>query len=129
MSKDVVTINNFKLQIMNLLKRTAVLLLMSAIVFLQSCSGCDNENPTAKVSNLGTDEVSIQVKTTGGNTENLNNIAPNGTSATTSYAPGEITYTIVLKGGEELVEVVTLDYCEDYTITVNSDNTDRKSVV
>ncbi len=108
---------------MNLLKKIAPIFLITLTVLLQSCSGCDNENPTAKVSNLGTDEVSVQVKTTGGNTENLNNVPPGETSATTSYAPGEITYTIVLKGGEELVEVVTLDYCEDYTITVNSDNT------
>ncbi len=107
---------------MNLLKKIAPVFLITLTVFLQSCSGCDNENPTAKVTNLGTDEVSVQVKTSGGNTENINNITPNSSSATTSYAPGEITYTVVLKSGQELVETVTVNHCEDYTITVNSED-------
>ncbi|TCI92772.1 hypothetical protein [Tenacibaculum sp. M341] len=108
---------------MNLIKKTFSVLLISFLTFFQSCSECDNENPTAKITNLGTSEVSVQIKTSGGNTENINNIDSGNSSSATSYAPGEITYTIVVKDGTELEQKVTVDFCEDYTIIVNPDNT------
>ncbi|WP_299839179.1 hypothetical protein [uncultured Tenacibaculum sp.] len=108
---------------MNLFKKITPIFLISLMLILQSCSGCDNENPTARVTNQGTDDVSIQVKTSGGNTENINNIASGQSSLTTSYAPGEITYTVVLKNGTELVKTVDVNFCEDYVIIVKSDDT------
>ncbi|WP_075342896.1 hypothetical protein [Tenacibaculum agarivorans] len=108
---------------MKLFKKIVPFFLIVAMAFFQSCSGCDNENPTARVTNQGTDEVSVQVKTTGGNTENINNIESGQSSPTTSYSPGEITYTVVLKSGTELVKTVNVNFCEDYVIIVKSDNT------
>ncbi|OSY89092.1 hypothetical protein WH52_00060 [Tenacibaculum holothuriorum] len=107
---------------MNLLKKISLVVFTLVSLTFYNCSGCDNENPTVKVTNSGTEEVSIQVKTSGGNTENLNNVAPGNSSAPRSFAPGEITYTIVLKDKTELVEKVTVGYCADYTVTIDKDN-------
>ncbi|WP_299679660.1 hypothetical protein [uncultured Tenacibaculum sp.] len=108
---------------MNLFKKIASIFFISLMLIMQSCSSCDNENPTARVTNQGTDDVSVQVKTSGGNTENINNIASGQSSVTTSYAPGEITYTVVLKNGTELVKKIDVNFCEDYVVIVKSDNT------
>lgn len=109
---------------MKLLKKTCIAFFLILLTLnLASCSGCDNENPRARVTNLGTDVVSVQIKTTGGNTENINNIDPDSSSPYVSYSPGAITYTIVLKDNTELVEIVDLAFCTDYQITVENDNT------
>ncbi|MGG8497050.1 hypothetical protein ACQY1Q_11570 [Tenacibaculum sp. TC6] len=108
---------------MKFFKKLAVL---SSALFLamslNSCSGCDNENPRARVNNNGADKVSVQIKTTGGNTENINNIDPGNSSSYTSYAPGEITYTIVLKDNSEVVKTVNMAFCTDYEISIDQNN-------
>ncbi len=97
------------------------LCLISSTLFF-SCDECDNENPRARVSNMGSDDVSVQVKTTGGNTENINNIEPGKASEFKSYAPGEVTYTIVLKSNDEVTETVEMGFCADYEIIITEDN-------
>ena len=96
--------------------------LLGASFLFYNCSGCDNENPTARVSNAGTDKVSVQIKTSGGNTENINNVDPGTLSNATSYAPGQVTYTIVLKDNTEVVETVNMEYCTDYIVTIDQNN-------
>ncbi|WP_348744304.1 hypothetical protein [Tenacibaculum sp. 190524A05c] len=98
-----------------------LLIIMSSTIFT-GCSECNNENPRARVTNLGSEEVSVQVKTTGGNTENINNIEPGKASEFRSYSPGQVTYTIVLKNNEEIVEEVEMGFCADYEIIVDQDN-------
>ncbi|MFY7671684.1 hypothetical protein ACOSP6_11420 [Tenacibaculum sp. MEBiC06402] len=107
---------------MKVFKKFIIFSFLFGLTFLSSCSECDSENPRARVSNLGTEDVSVQVKTSGGNTENINNIEPGKASEYRSYAPGEITYTIVLKNNEEIVEVVEMDFCSDYEIIINENN-------
>ncbi len=108
---------------MKAFKKFFTFLILISLTFFAACSECDNENPRARVSNMGTEEVSVQVKTSGGNTENINNIEPGKASEYRSYAPGQITYTIVLKNNQEVVELVEMDFCSDYEIIINEDNT------
>lgn len=107
---------------MKTFKKFIALSFFISLTVLSSCSECDNENPRARVSNMGTDDVSVQIKTSGGNTENINNIEPGKASEYRSYAPGEITYTIVLKSNEEVLEVVEMDFCSDYEIIIDQNN-------
>lgn len=108
---------------MKLINKVAVLFSAFLVIMsLNSCSGCDNENPRARVNNNGSDKVSVQIKTSGGNTENINNIDPGASSDYASYAPGEITYTIVLKDNTEVVETVTMAFCTDYQISIDQNN-------
>ena len=108
---------------MKVFKKLSIFLLLTVFaVTLNSCSGCDNENPRAKVTNMGTERVSVQVKTSGGNTENINNIEPDTSSDYRSYAPGEITYTIVIDNVDVAEKVVIMDFCSDYIITVDENN-------
>lgn len=108
---------------MYLLKRITPIFFILVLTFtLNSCSGCDNENPSSRVTNMGTDKVSVQIKTSGGNTENINNIDPGKSSTYTSYSPGEITFTIVLKDNSEVVEKVTMSFCTDYEISIDQNN-------
>jgi hypothetical protein len=108
---------------MNALRKVAVLLILSiTFSFLNSCSNCDNEKPRARVSNMSSEDVSVQIKTTGGNTENINNIESGKSSEYRSYDPGLITFTIALKDLEDVVNVVEMDFCSDYEIIINKDN-------
>ncbi|MCT4698815.1 MULTISPECIES: hypothetical protein [Tenacibaculum] len=109
---------------MKLFKRvTSVLLVFIFAITLNSCSGCDNQNPSAKVVNNGTEDVSVQIKTSGGNTENINKIEPGMSSNSVSYASGEVEFTIVLKSGAEVVKTVTMEFCRTYKITIDENNT------
>ncbi|GAB3193829.1 hypothetical protein GCM10027293_00550 [Pontibacter aydingkolensis] len=95
-----------------------------AIMFvagMSSCDKCDGENPRAKVINRGSAEVSVQIKTSNGNTENINNVMPNTSSDSRSYAKGLVTFTITL-GKTELVETVQMDSCHEYDIVIDANN-------
>ncbi len=108
---------------MKLLKRFFSFFLICLFsIHLTSCAECNNENPRARVTNTGTEEVSVQIKTTDGNTENINNIEPGKSSEFRSYETGTITFTIVLEDNQEVIETVEMDFCSEYEIIVNDDN-------
>ncbi len=110
--------------IMKLYKRIiGTLLTLLLIISLNSCSGCDNQDPSARVINNGTVAISVQIKTSEGNTENINNIEPGMSSESVSYAAGEIEYTIVLEDKTEVVETVSMQFCRNYKITLDENNT------
>ena len=58
-----------------------------AVTEFSSCKKCKGENPSARIVNNGTSKASVQIKTSGGNTVNLNNVDPGTSSAYASYAP------------------------------------------
>ena len=61
--------------------KIAALLISLFICFLiVGCDSYDSENPSVLLVNNGTGKADIQIKTSGGNTENMNNIEP-GTSS------------------------------------------------
>lgn len=86
--------------------------------------GCENQNPTVKLVNNGTGKADIQIKTSNGNTENINNVEPGTSSERRSFAPGDIEFTISIQGeADPVVFKLTTLFCTDYTVTINEDNT------
>lgn len=96
-------------------------MLFVSTVILSSCDKCDGENPRARIINNGTKEASVQIKTTGGNTENLNNVPVGTSSDYRSYSPGSITFTITVdKAVRE--ETVQMSECYEYDINIDANN-------
>lgn len=86
--------------------------------------GCENQNPTVKLVNNGTGKADIQIKTSNGNTENINNVEPGTSSERRSFAQGDIEFTISIQGeAETVVYMLTTLFCNNYTVTINEDNT------
>jgi hypothetical protein len=90
-----------------------------------SCSDkCENEEPRARINNSGTGKASVQIKTSGGNTENINNIEPGQSSAWRSYAPGQTEFTVAIQGiSDDTSITVNMIRCLEYDIVIDSANT------
>jgi len=88
-----------------------------------SCSKCKNEDPRARIINNGTDKTSVQIKTSGGNTENINNIEVGTASDYSSYAPGEVEFTVSVGNNSPIVQTVTMLECYEYDIVISANNT------
>ncbi len=106
--------------------KTINYVLMFAIVglfaiALNGCKNCSGEDPRAKIINNGTEKASVQIKTSGGNTVNINNVDPGTTSAYSSYAAGQVTFTITVKS-IPFVKVVDMSQCYDYDIAIDANN-------
>lgn len=105
----------------NLRNVFAIVLTAILAVTVSSCKKCRHENPTARIINNGTNKADVQVKTTGGNTININNVQPNTASDYNSYAPGEATFTINI-ANVNYVKVVDVVECFDYDIAIDASN-------
>lgn len=108
------------------MKKVILPLVFSILIFTIACSddGCENQNPTVKLVNNGTGKADIQIKTSNGNTENINNVEPGTSSEKRSFSPGDIEFTISIQGeADPVVYVLTTLFCNDYTVTINEDNT------
>ena len=108
------------------MKKVILPLVFSILIFTIACSddGCENQNPTVKLVNNGTGKADIQIKTSNGNTENINNVEPGTSSEKRSFAPGDIEFTISIQGeADPVVYVLTTLFCNDYTVTISEDNT------
>jgi hypothetical protein len=105
--------------------RTNLLIIISIICLsINGCSSCDGENPSVLLINNGTGKADIQIKTSGGNTENINNIEPGDLSERRTFAPGEIEFTVSIQGvADPVVYVLFSSSCYDYDVKINSDNT------
>jgi len=106
--------------------KTLKVALMIAIVgffsiSMNSCKDCKNDDPQARILNNGTQSASVQVKTSGGNTININNVEPGTASEYASYAPGQVTFTIVVNS-VNYVQVVDMSTCFDYDISIDANN-------
>jgi len=102
----------------------SILCLAGYLIFIAACSDdCNLENPTVRLVNYGTAKADIQIKTSGGNTENINNIQPGSSSPSRSFAPGEIEFTITIQGEPApVVYQLNVFFCMDYTVSINPDN-------
>ena len=107
------------------MKKLFLIALFTFTMLQISCSDdCENENPTVVLVNNGTDKADIQIKTSGGNTENINNIATGTSSERRSFSRGNIEFTISIQGvAENIVYILPTDYCTAYTVTIKEDNT------
>jgi len=62
----------------------------------------------------------IQIKTSGSNTENINNIEPGKSSKKRSFTHSKIEFTIAIKDAPEPIEYqIYTAYFNDYTVTIN----------
>jgi hypothetical protein len=105
------------------MKKLIMLFLIFGLMFLSCSDECEGENPSVRLTNNGTDKADIQIKTSGGNTVNINNVEAGTTSESKEFAPGEIEFTINIKDvPEPIVYNLTIIYCYDYTVTINPDN-------
>ena len=106
------------------MKNILFLLLISHIFFTACSDECEKENPTVVLVNNGLTKADIQIKTSGGNTENINNILPGESSEKRSFATGRIEFTIAIQGVQDPVEYnLSTSYCTEYTVSINEDNT------
>ena len=102
--------------------RNLVIILITAAAFTTiSCKKCKDEDPSARIINNGTENASVQIKTSGGSTININNVAPGAASEYASYVPGVVTFTITVSN-KEYVETVTMEECFKYDIAIDSKN-------
>ncbi len=101
-------------------------IVMSTLLFssLASCSeGCSNEDPRARITNNGTDKASVQIKTSNGNTENINGIEKGQSSVWASYAAGNIEFTVAIQGvPDDQVIKVDMVNCWEYNIVIDAQN-------
>lgn len=105
--------------------KSLIILILLTFTFSQiGCSdSCENENPSVVLVNNGTGKADIQIKTSGGNTENINNIEPGMSSEKRTFAPGNIEFTIAIQGiNKNIVYTLTTSYCTEYTVIINEDN-------
>lgn len=91
-------------------------------VSFSACKKCKKEDPRARIINNGTKMVSVQIMTTGGNTENINNIAPGTTSEYRSYAPGDVTFTITVDNYNKYTKTISMAHCYEYDIAIDANN-------
>ncbi len=98
-----------------------LLMLLLFVVTLSSCDKCDGENPRARIINNGSKVASVQIKTSGGNTENLNNVPAGSTSDFRGYAAGMVTFTVTIDK-VAYVEDVMMSECYEYDIAIDGQN-------
>jgi hypothetical protein len=100
---------------------TLIFLALFITAAMASCKKCKNESPRARILNNGTKAASVQVKTTGGNTVNINNIQPQTASEYASYAAGDVVFTITV---DKVVaeKTVLVANCFDYDIAIDAQN-------
>ena len=91
-----------------------------AITF-NSCKKSVNGDPRARIINNGTQKASVQIKTSNGNTVNINNIDPGTSSAYSSYAAGQVTFTITVNNSN-YVKILDIGIGNDYDITIDANN-------
>jgi Holliday junction resolvase len=86
-----------------------------------SCKKCKNEDPRARIANNGTQVASVQVKTSGGNTVNINNVAAGATSDYANYAAGQTTFTLKVNN-VDYAKTIDARQCHEYTIAIDRNN-------
>lgn len=107
---------------MKTFKNVAIILItVLAITGLSSCNKCKNEDPSARIINNGTEKASVQIKTSGGSTTNINNVEPSTSSSYASYAAGSVTFTITVSYND-YVESVQMEDCYNYDIAIDANN-------
>ena len=105
------------------MKIAAFLVFLCVSLSFIGCDSCEGENPGVQLINNGTGKADIQIKTSGGNTENMNNIEPGTSSERRTFESGDIEFTISIQGvNDDIVYVLQADLCYDYTVTINPDN-------
>ena len=98
----------------------ASLLFVGVLAFAaSSCSKkCSDEDPRARITNNGTQPVSVQIKTSGGNTVNINNVAAGTSSDYANYSAGTTVFTLKVNN-VDYVKTTDVSKCHEYTIAID----------
>ena len=86
-----------------------------------NCKKNVNEDPRARIINNGTGKAGVQIKTSNGNTININNVDPGTSSAYSSYAAGQVTFTITVNNSN-YVKILDIGSGYDYDIAIDANN-------
>lgn len=97
-----------------------ILFAVVAITFT-NCHKCKNEDPRARIINNGTSKATVQIKTSNGNTVNINNVDPGTSSPYSSYSAGVVTFTITVNSAV-FVKEFSLSQCYEYDIAIDANN-------
>jgi hypothetical protein len=89
------------------------------VLSLSNCKKCKGEDPRARIINNSSQKVSVQIQTSGGNTVNMNNVLSGSTSDYSSYAPGDVVFTVSVGNKTNVVSSVKMDQCFDYDIAID----------
>ncbi|GAA3959421.1 hypothetical protein GCM10022407_03190 [Hymenobacter antarcticus] len=108
---------------MKVLTSFAPLLFAGVLTFAASGCGkkCSNEDPRARITNNGTQNASVQIKTSGGSTVNINNVAAGASSDYANYAAGSTTFTLKVNN-IDYVKTTDVSKCHEYTIAIDRNN-------
>jgi hypothetical protein len=105
------------------MKKWILFPLMAILVLgYTGCKECRNEYPRARIVNNGTDKVSVQIQTSGGNTVNINNILSGTASEYASYAPGAVSFTIAFQTANDTSLSVIMTECWEYDIQIDGND-------
>jgi len=107
---------------MKTMKLVCMFVLASVLaVTMNSCKKCKNEDPRARIINNGTETAGVQIKTSNGNTVNINNVEPGTSSVYNSYAAGQVTFTLRVNSVDYPI-IVDMDECFEYDIIMDANN-------
>jgi len=104
-------------------KGLLILTILVLAISLQSCKKCKGEDPISRIVNNGSESVSVQIQTSGGNTVNINNILSGETSEDKSFAAGSVDFTISIGNQSDVELSVLMEECWEYEIVVSENNT------
>jgi hypothetical protein len=104
---------------MKINKIIAIFLLVTSVIIFGSCKKCKREDPRARIINNASQKASVQIKTSGGNTVNMNNVQPGTTSDFASYADGDVVFTVTVGNKIDVVSSVKMEECFDYDIAID----------
>ena len=82
---------------------------------------CSGEDPRARIINNGMNKAGVQIKTSGGNTVNINDVAAGSSSDYNSYAAGQVTFTVKINN-VDYSKTVDMSQCFDYDIAIDVNN-------
>jgi len=99
----------------------AIFLVGLFAITMNSCNKCKGEDPRARIINNATQNASVQIKTSGGNTVNINNVEPGTSSSYSSYAAGLVTFTLKVNS-IDYVKTIDISECYDYDIAIDANN-------
>jgi hypothetical protein len=103
-------------------KSILLLFVIGVLLSLSSCKKCKGEDPISRIVNNGTETISVQIQTSGGNTVNINNIHSGQTSEDKSFAPGQVDFTISIGNTGDVNKSVVMEECWEYEIVVDANN-------
>ena len=108
---------------MKVLTPFSFLLFAGMLMFsTSSCTKkCKDEDPRARITNNGTQTASVQIKTSGGNTLNINNVAAGASSDYANYAAGTTTFTLKVNN-VDYVKTTDVSKCHEYTVAIDRNN-------